>query len=240
MDANNFDRRIVFLCSGGGGNLAFVQSAIERNWLKGAKIAGVFTDRLCPASGFAERTGLYNRVIEINDKIQEQLYSELNALNPDIIITTVHKIIGYDIINQYSNQLVNLHYSLLPSFSNLIGSKPLEAALKHQVLIAGVTVHFVDEQVDAGRPIVQGAIALNANDTIENLMPVVFRCGCIAMLRALYSLLSNSTFFSSSPTSLHVLGRLCLFSGGETVPEEFVSDEEYWMELQESLFFGKK
>lgn len=232
MDAKK-SKRIIFLCSGGGGNLAFIKHAIQFGYLKGAIIVGVITDRRCSANVFSDRIGLYNRIVEIID--QNELQSEIEKLNPDLIITTFHKIIEHDILNQYEGKLINLHYSLLPAFSGLIGSKPLKAALEYHALFNGVTVHLVNAQVDAGRPLVQGVIALHTDETLESLMPVVFRCGCIALLLALIHKLSNSVFFNS-PISLDVLGHTCLFNGSGIVPEGLSSNEKMWKLVQKSLY----
>ena len=232
--AGEASNRIVFLCSGGGGNLSFLYHAIQFGYLPRTEIIGVLTDLQCSANSFSTRKGLYNRIIEIKDCDQEDLLSELENLKPDLIITTVHKIIRQDILNFYPNKLINLHYSLLPAFSGLIGTRPVKEALKHNVLFSGVTVHLVNEQVDAGRPLVQGVIALNTDETFERLMPVVFRTGCIALLLTLNEKLSGLGFLSSA-TSINVLGYNCLFNGGGAVPEGLVSNEKFWGKIKESL-----
>lgn len=235
MAANNQTKRIVFLCSGAGGNLSFVQHAIKYKLLKNAKIVGVLTDRLCTANSFADRACLYNRIIGLKDQNQNDLLSELKRLQPDIIITTFHKIIGHEIVNYYQNKIINLHYSLLPAFSGLIGTKPVKAALDHHSLFSGVTVHLVNEQVDAGRPIVQAVITINEEESLESLMPAVFRCGGIALLKALSSLLTNTTFLGLT-TSSDVLGHFCIFNGGDKlISNNFINDESFWLKIQESV-----
>jgi phosphoribosylglycinamide formyltransferase 1 len=61
---------------------------------------------------------------------------------------------------------VNVHPSLLPAFP---GTTPIEDALAAGVRETGVTVHFVDEGVDAGPVIVQEAVRVEPGDTPETL-----------------------------------------------------------------------
>ena len=53
---------------------------------------------------------------------------ELNKLNPDVIITNIHKIIDSDTLNMFPSKFINLHYSLLPSFAGYIGMETVEKA----------------------------------------------------------------------------------------------------------------
>lgn len=233
MVANDV-KRVVFLCSGGGGNLAFVHQAIIRGWLPEAQIVEVLTDRLCQANDFAERVGLPNRCIDFKDEGQRNLLTILDELKPDLIITTVHKILGETVVEHYRNRLINLHYSLLPAFAGLIGARSVQAALDYGTRFSGVTVHRVDESVDGGRPLVQGVIALQGEETLDELMNVVFRSGGIALLSAITHLL-DGTAKSHAPSLLNILGRTCLFNGGSPVTDELVENEDFWQQLRQAL-----
>ena len=61
---------------------------------------------------------------------------------------------------------INVHPSLLPEFP---GTTPIEDALMAGVTQTGVTVHFVDEGVDTGLPILQESVAVGPHDTPETL-----------------------------------------------------------------------
>jgi phosphoribosylglycinamide formyltransferase-1 len=65
-----------------------------------------------------------------------------------------------------SNSIINIHPSLLPAFS---GANAIEQALEYGVKYTGVTIHFVDEGMDTGSIIVQEALDINENDTVEIL-----------------------------------------------------------------------
>ena len=227
-------KRLVFLCSGGGGNLAFVQQAIDRGWMPGACIVAVLTDRLCQANDFAKRAGLYDQCIDFKDDGQRELLTLLDELKPDLVITTVHKILGQSVVQRYQDRLINLHYSLLPAFAGLIGARPVQAALDHGARFSGVTVHLVDESVDGGRPLVQGVIALQEKEVLDDLMQVVFRSGCMALLSAITHLL-NGPKDSNTSSNVDILGRSCLFNGGNPIPEKLAVNEDFWQRLRQVL-----
>ncbi|MBT8207031.1 MAG: phosphoribosylglycinamide formyltransferase, partial [Acidimicrobiia bacterium] len=69
-------------------------------------------------------------------------------------------------IERYPNRIVNTHPALLPAFP---GGRALEDALEHGVKVTGVTVHFVDEEVDHGPIIAQAAVPVVDGDTVVTL-----------------------------------------------------------------------
>lgn len=232
--AGEIAKRLVFLCSGGGGNLAFIYQMIKHGNLPGISIVGVVTDRQCQANDFSTRNGLRNSYIDFKSEGQLNLLAVLDDFAPDLIITTVHKILLPVIVERYRGRLINLHYSLLPAFGGFIGAQSVQASLDYGVLLSGVTVHLVDESVDGGRPLSQGVIALREKESIDDLMQVVFRCGCSALLSAITQALNNERE-PSAPSSLNILGRLCLFNGGNSISKQVIEDEEFWQELRRAL-----
>lgn len=177
--------KIVFLCSGGGGNLRFIHHAISANWIENVEICAVITDRECAAKTFAIKKNIWTAQIDFSENEQQQLHKKLDSLNPDLIITNVHKILSKKLVKRFSNVLLNLHYSLLPAFGGVIGMTPVNLALEYGMQFIGATVHMVDENVDTGKPVVQAVIPIRKNDTIENLMDIVFRAGCVALLNGI-------------------------------------------------------
>ncbi|MCG3173138.1 MAG: Phosphoribosylglycinamide formyltransferase [Myxococcota bacterium] len=229
MAAASEARRIVFLCSGGGGNLAFVHEAIQRGWLPGAQLAGVLTDRNCGANAFADRAGLFNRTVHFQTAEQDEVLEGLRALQPDLIITTVNRILRPPVVSAFRGRLLNLHYSLLPAFGGSIGVKPVQAAVAYGARFAGVTVHEVDESLDGGKPVVQAAIPLQSGEAnFDELMNLVFRCGCLALLAAMEQALPREP---PPPAAVIIMmGRTCLFNGGFR-PRSSFEDEAFWREI---------
>ncbi len=79
------------------------------------------------------------------------------------------RILSPHFVGHYRDHVMNIHPSLLPAFAGLQGEQVHRAVIDSGVKVTGCTVHFVDEQVDAGPIIVQRAIAVRETDTPESL-----------------------------------------------------------------------
>ncbi|WP_324749107.1 formyltransferase family protein [Sphingomonas sp. LY54] len=203
-------QRIVFLVSGGGGNLRFIHRAIEQGQLPGAELVGVVADRDCPALAYCEARQIPTYVIRYSRAEPEELGAALQELRPDVIVTNIHKILDSKTVGAFSGRMINLHYSLLPLFKGAIGVEPVRLAIEQGCKIVGTTVHYVSEAVDAGEIISQSAIPVSTLN-IDRLMSDVFRSGCINLLSAIRNLsdgvkpvLLGSGGFVSPPASLRV------------------------------------
>jgi phosphoribosylglycinamide formyltransferase-1 len=69
-------------------------------------------------------------------------------------------------IRQFPQRILNIHPSLLPAFPGLDAQ---HQALAHGVRISGCTVHFVDEDLDAGPILIQAAVPVLEDDTVDTL-----------------------------------------------------------------------
>ena len=224
--------RIVFLCSGGGGNLKFVAQAIRMGWLVDLQICAVLSDRHCDANTFAKAHGISSEVVDFAAAGQLAVLDRLRALDPDVIVTTVHKVLVPGLVQAVRGTLVNLHYSLLPSFGSKIGDRPVRAALAYGVKFVGVTVHWVDEGVDTGRPLLQAVTAVPTAPDPEALMNVLFRAGCVGLLHTIASLAPS--FKAVRERASHALmlgGRLVHFNPAVTI-DPSLAQEQGWAFLK--------
>ena len=184
-------KNIVFLCSGNGGNLRFLQSTIELGLLPGARIVGAVADRDCGALEYARAQGLQAWSADFSEAGQAGLVDAIAALRPDIIVTNIHKILFPVFVRAFEGRLINLHYALLPAFPGVIGTKPVEQAIAYGAKWTGATVHHVSEELDLGRPIVQAAVPLREGDSVATVMDTVFRAGCLALYAAMKAQLTG-------------------------------------------------
>ncbi|TAM35007.1 phosphoribosylglycinamide formyltransferase [bacterium] len=69
-------------------------------------------------------------------------------------------------VRKYHNRIMNIHPSLLPAFK---GSHAIKDALDAAVPFTGVTVHFVDEEMDHGPVILQQKVRITSKDTLASL-----------------------------------------------------------------------
>jgi phosphoribosylglycinamide formyltransferase-1 len=76
------------------------------------------------------------------------------------------RVLSGELIAAYRNRVLNIHPSLLPAFP---GAHAVQHALAHGVKVTGVTVHFVDEEVDHGPIIAQRAVPVLPDDDLTSL-----------------------------------------------------------------------
>lgn len=175
--------RIVFLVSGQGGNLRFLLEA-RRYGLFGGDILHVIADRNCGAVRCAEAAGIPCQIVRYTKDNPEELLLALQPYSAALIITNIHKILSPEIILEHSGRLLNLHYSVLPSFGGLIGMATVQAALATGCTVIGSSAHLVTEQLDAG-PIVAQGVLPTTNLCQERLIELTFRNGCLVLLNAI-------------------------------------------------------
>jgi len=70
-------------------------------------------------------------------------------------------------VREYKNRIINIHPALLPSFK---GEHGVRDALEYGAKVTGVTVHFVDEELDHGAIILQRPVEVMKGDTEDTLI----------------------------------------------------------------------
>lgn len=224
------NKRLLFLCSGGGGNLRFVHQAIKRGWLADWQIVAVITDRECPASEYARREGIPVNCQDFAADQQVALLQHATSCAPDMVITTVNRILGEAFVRAFEGKLLNLHYSLLPAFAGSIGASPVKAALAYGVRLGGATVHQVTEVLDGGCPQAQIAFPVAPEDDIDQVMDVEFRAGCVALLAAMHTY-ARAGGSGSEGMALTIKSRHALLNPCAPLPEGLF-EESFWLSLK--------
>ncbi len=174
--------KICFLASGNGGNLKFLYLAQELGILQNIELS-VIADRECGSIEFAKLNNINYKVIQYKIDDNQALKDELSNIKPDLIITNWHKIIDEEIVSKYFGKMINLHYSLLPSFGGLIGIAPIEEAYKSGCQYVGATCHYIDNGVDTGKIISQTIVKTDIN--IEDTINQVFKNACLILLNSI-------------------------------------------------------
>jgi phosphoribosylglycinamide formyltransferase-1 len=164
---------VAVLVSGSGSNLQALLDASADDPGFGARIAVVISDR--PGIGAltrATRAGVPVEVVRWGDFRDREAFSvavcdtaeryEARAL----ILAGFMRILSPIAIDRYPNQVINIHPALLPAFP---GAHGVPEALAHGVKVSGVTVHFVDGEVDHGPIIAQRTVPVWPDDTEETL-----------------------------------------------------------------------
>lgn len=225
-------KKVVFLVSGNGGNLKFLYNYLNLINENEFSISAVIADRECSALEFARTKNLSSFLITYTKDYPHELQKLLNKFTPDIIITTIYKILDTKTVNSYKGKLVNLHYSLLPNFKGVIGVTPIKQAIDAGCRFVGSTTHFVNEEVDGGKIISQSMIPIDSKLSFNELVENVFRSGCLNLLNSLY-IVSNLKHSNSKEKHLLLQcdGCLQLFSPELRFKTDFITNE-FWQNIK--------
>jgi phosphoribosylglycinamide formyltransferase-1 len=164
--------RVAVLLSGRGSNFAAIHDAIVRGELD-AEIVCVISNRPnAPGIEHARALGLSvhvvdHRAFESRAAHEAEVLSILDNARPDFIALAGYmRLLSPDFVAAYPMRILNIHPSLLPAFP---GVDAQAQAVAYGVKISGCTVHFVDENLDAGPIIVQRAVAVSPDDDASTL-----------------------------------------------------------------------
>jgi phosphoribosylglycinamide formyltransferase-1 len=185
LKAVSFMKKIVFLNSGMGSNLRLVHSLSMAGYMD-IEVTCVIADRDCGALDYARSMDIRHHKLSFDLEQQDIIVSLLSDLNPDIIVTNVHRILSPKFVLRFSDQLINLHYSLLPAFGGHIDFKPVSQALSYGVKLIGSTCHRVTNELDKGTPLAQSVF--NALPDEKKISEFVFLSGGLALIAALSSI----------------------------------------------------
>lgn len=165
-------RRIAVLISGRGTNLQAIIDAIAEGRLD-ATLAVVISNRAdAPGLERARRAGvdtlcLSHRDYATRSEHERAIVRELEARDVSLVcLAGFMRIVGPDLLKAFPNAILNVHPALLPAFP---GVDAQQRAWTHGVKVSGATVHFVDDQLDAGPIILQASVPVHDDDTPEAL-----------------------------------------------------------------------
>ena len=163
--------RIGILISGRGSNMEAIADNIAAGTVD-ASIAVVISNR--PEAHGLETARLrgLNAVCIPSKGLDREIYDrmlvdELRRHGVELVcLAGFMRLLSAWFIRQFPNRILNIHPSLLPAFPGLDAQRQ---ALEHGVRITGCTVHFVDEELDAGPIVIQAAAPVLDEDTVTTL-----------------------------------------------------------------------
>ena len=164
--------RLAVLISGRGSNLQAIIDAIANRRLR-ARIAIVISN-VEGAQGLAraDAAGIPTEVLPhrqwpTREAYDIQLVETLRQHEVDLVcLAGFMRLLGPAVIDAFPARILNIHPSLLPSFPGLDAQRQ---AHQYGVQVTGVTVHFVDTQLDAGPIVMQAAVPVLPADTLDTL-----------------------------------------------------------------------
>ncbi len=172
------NKRIAVLLSGRGSNFEALAESVAAGRIPNTEIALVVSNRE-GAQGIekARARGLATCVIpskglerEAYDKL---VVAALKEKKVDLVCLAGYmRLLSVYFVAAFPGRIVNIHPSLLPAFPGLESQRQ---ALEHGAKFSGCTVHFVDENLDAGPIILQAVVPILDDDTESTLSERVLR-----------------------------------------------------------------
>ncbi len=165
-------KRIGVLLSGRGSNFEALADGVAAGNIPGAEIAVVVSNREgSPGIEKAKERKIATRVIPSKGLEREaydrQVVAVLHEHKVDLVCLAGYmRLLSPFFVASFPNRILNIHPSLLPSFPGLESQRQ---ALEYGVKFAGCTVHFVDENLDAGPIVLQATVPVRDDDTEETL-----------------------------------------------------------------------
>jgi phosphoribosylglycinamide formyltransferase-1 len=163
--------KLVVLASGNGTNLQAILDTLHRR--DGIEVVGVGTDKADAwALERAQVEGVATAVFardqyEGRAERDEDMAQWIESREADLVVLAGYmQLLSPAFVGRFRNRVVNIHPALLPAFPGL---DAIGQALAAEVEVTGVTVHFVDEGVDTGPPILQREVPVPVSRDREEL-----------------------------------------------------------------------
>ena len=168
-------KNIVILISGRGSNM----QAILHAGIPAGRIPAVFSNSATAAGlAWAADRGIPTDSLNHKDfasrgAFDQAMMEKIDAYQPDLVVLAgFMRILTPEFCTRYEGRLMNIHPSILPSFTGL---HTHERALAAGCRVAGCTIHFVTPELDCGPIISQGVVPIFDNDTADDIAARVLK-----------------------------------------------------------------
>ncbi len=165
-------KRIAVFASGFGSNLQALIDYNNKHGLNGDIVLVFSNNKDAFALVRAKKNNIkavfmdptrYSSREKYDSKIIEMLEEEKIDL---VVLAGYMFLLSQEFVRKFKNKILNIHPALLPSFK---GTHGIKDAYRYGVKVTGVTVHFVDEDLDRGPIILQEAVDIDPDDSVEEL-----------------------------------------------------------------------
>ena len=164
--------KIGILISGRGSNMVAIVDAVKSGEIPASEVAVVISDK-ADARGLAraKERGVDTLVIERNGRTREEHDAEIVAALTErgvelVCLAGYMRLLSAPFVRAFPDRIINIHPSLLPAYPGLhVHERVLEAGER----LSGCTVHYVNDDLDAGEIILQREVEVKEGDTAETL-----------------------------------------------------------------------
>ena len=159
--------KLGVMCSGNGTNF----ENIVRTCRYDEVVIMIHNKEKCGAAKRADKLGIPHT--HIKSKKEDLIIDVMKAWNVDLIVLAGWmRIISPKLIDAFPNKIINLHPSMLPKYKGL---HAIERALGSGDKMTGVSVHYVNEELDGGEIILQSEVPILPDDNIDTLTKAIQR-----------------------------------------------------------------
>jgi phosphoribosylglycinamide formyltransferase-1 len=163
---------IAVFASGRGSNFGAIAQAVRRKALKVNLALLVCDNPQAPVLAKAKKAKVEVALVKRQDfaskaDFEAKIIAHLKDNNIDLVVMAGYmRMLSPGFVSAYKGRIINIHPSLLPAFK---GESGIKDAFDYGVEVTGVTVHFVDEEMDHGPIILQKEVAVTQKDTLTSL-----------------------------------------------------------------------
>jgi phosphoribosylglycinamide formyltransferase 1 len=171
-------KHIGVLVSGRGSNFDALAESVASGRIPNADIPIVISNQEnAPGIEKARARGIDARILPSKGLEREaydrQVVATLREKSVDLVCLAGYmRLLSPYFVREFPERILNIHPSLLPAFPGL---EPQRQAIEHGAKFSGCTVHFVDENLDAGPIIMQAVVPIEDADTTETLAARILR-----------------------------------------------------------------
>jgi len=205
--------RIIVLISGRGSNFEAIARAIDENTWP-IQIAAVISDkRSAKGLAIAEERGIPTEIVprkakqRSNEEFNTALVEVAKKYSPQLVVLAgFMRVLTTEFITEFPNCTVNIHPSLLPLFRGL---HPQQQALDAGATESGVTVHYINEEIDAGAIIAQATVPVLPDDTEESLSARILTKEHKLYPAVIYAIASGNIELKDGKVVYQIAGQTC-------------------------------
>ncbi len=167
--------RVAVLLSGNGSSLENLLEHIDAGEVNAEVVVVISSKEKAFGLERARRRGIPAIAVSRKQHPAKQVFNDRlhEALAPyDVDLVTLLGFLSlFELRGRYAGRTLNVHPALIPSFcgTGFYGSRVHEAVLASGVKLSGATVHLSDDQYDTGPILLQEAVPVLEDDTVDSL-----------------------------------------------------------------------
>lgn len=154
------------------------------------KIDIIISDRKCGAIDLAMKYNIDYKILESNSgkEFSEFLLKEYPVHDDHLFVSFYTRLLKGEFLNVHKNRIINLHPSILPACPGMDG---FGDTVKSGAKFIGSTIHFIDDGIDTGLPIIQSSVPYNPNVSLDENRHKVFIHQCKMLVQVVEWFVQN-------------------------------------------------